>query len=139
FSSRRRHTRSKRDWSSDVCSSDLSGDVVTVLRDLRLVGEEAPRLREHAILLEVEDSLVVEDEGGQPPFRDALRDVVEDSFEPRRHRLRCQAGTCLSASLVGGLVSGVPRRCSISLPIWRERLTCSSVLRTCSSGTKSSV
>src|SRR5699024_11829301 len=26
FSSRRRHTRSKRDWSSDVCSSDLSID-----------------------------------------------------------------------------------------------------------------
>src|SRR5699024_11419784 len=27
FSSRRRHTISKRDWSSDVCSSDLSGIV----------------------------------------------------------------------------------------------------------------
>src|SRR5699024_12302912 len=27
FSSRRRHTRSKRDWSSDVCSSDLARDV----------------------------------------------------------------------------------------------------------------
>src|SRR5206468_8131819 len=26
FSSRRRHTRSDRDWSSDVCSSDLCGD-----------------------------------------------------------------------------------------------------------------
>src|SRR5699024_11738136 len=26
FSSRRRHTRSKRDWSSDVCSSDLLFD-----------------------------------------------------------------------------------------------------------------
>src|SRR5699024_6840043 len=26
FSSRRRHTRSKRDWSSDVCSSDLTPD-----------------------------------------------------------------------------------------------------------------
>src|SRR2546421_9490712 len=25
FSSRRRHTRSDRDWSSDVCSSDLTG------------------------------------------------------------------------------------------------------------------
>src|SRR5699024_11845652 len=25
FASRRRHTRSKRDWSSDVCSSDLLG------------------------------------------------------------------------------------------------------------------
>src|SRR5699024_1978391 len=32
FSSRRRHTISKRDWSSDVCSSDLSnlfGDIMT--------------------------------------------------------------------------------------------------------------
>src|SRR3989440_5671648 len=26
FSSRRRHTRSDRDWSSDVCSSDLIGN-----------------------------------------------------------------------------------------------------------------
>ena len=26
FSSRRRHTRLVSDWSSDVCSSDLSGD-----------------------------------------------------------------------------------------------------------------
>src|SRR5207249_8715575 len=39
FSSRRRHTRSKRDWSSDVCSSDLftvarlGGDEFTVLLD----------------------------------------------------------------------------------------------------------
>src|SRR5438874_7127624 len=32
FSSRRRHTRSLRDWSSDVCSSDLSK--VTVLEML---------------------------------------------------------------------------------------------------------
>src|SRR5699024_12171778 len=30
FSSRRRHTRSKRDWSSDVCSSDL--DVAFVIQ-----------------------------------------------------------------------------------------------------------
>src|SRR5699024_11336055 len=28
FSSRRRHTRSKRDWSSDVCSSDLAPLIV---------------------------------------------------------------------------------------------------------------
>src|SRR5437868_15345317 len=27
FSSRRRHTRSKRDWSSDVCSSDLDVEI----------------------------------------------------------------------------------------------------------------
>src|SRR5438105_13559707 len=29
FSSRRRHTRSTRDWSSDVCSSDLVGARMT--------------------------------------------------------------------------------------------------------------
>src|SRR5699024_3794808 len=31
FSSRRRHTRSKRDWSSDVCSSDLGGMIASAL------------------------------------------------------------------------------------------------------------
>src|SRR2546421_6029679 len=30
FSSRRRHTRSDRDWSSDVCSSDLICSIVTL-------------------------------------------------------------------------------------------------------------
>src|SRR5204862_3931532 len=31
FSSRRRHTSSLRDWSSDVCSSDLKADVMKKL------------------------------------------------------------------------------------------------------------
>src|SRR5699024_11340823 len=30
FSSRRRHTRSKRDWSSDVCSSDLTTNLAPI-------------------------------------------------------------------------------------------------------------
>src|SRR6266496_3106897 len=40
FSSRRRHTRSLRDWSSDVCSSDLGSIVRFVGSDSidRLVG-----------------------------------------------------------------------------------------------------
>src|SRR5699024_11920455 len=33
FSSRRRHTRSKRDWSSDVCSSDLSLEQIAASLD----------------------------------------------------------------------------------------------------------
>src|SRR5256886_5931889 len=33
FSSRRRHTRFDCDWSSDVCSSDLSGRRAAVVRD----------------------------------------------------------------------------------------------------------
>src|SRR5699024_11580572 len=42
FSSRRRHTRSKRDWSSDVCSSDLAVSRLLKTRQVR----EAKELRE---------------------------------------------------------------------------------------------
>src|SRR5690349_23814448 len=36
FSSRRRHTRSLRDWSSDVCSSDLLTDAKNIHLDPRV-------------------------------------------------------------------------------------------------------
>src|SRR5437870_11365082 len=47
FSSRRRHTRWPRDWSSDVCSSDLPefgrGDGVDGLIELKgLLGRQVP-------------------------------------------------------------------------------------------------
>src|SRR2546429_1717634 len=44
FSSRRRHTRCSRDWSSDVCSSDLDAAIpalVTGVADLAPDGGEA--------------------------------------------------------------------------------------------------
>src|SRR5699024_11230975 len=41
FSSRRRHTRSKRDWSSDVCSSDLTAGT-EALRALRALLNRVP-------------------------------------------------------------------------------------------------
>src|SRR3989440_6436897 len=44
FSSRRRHTRSDRDWSSDVCSSDLNA-VVTVNPNALREAEERDRER----------------------------------------------------------------------------------------------
>src|SRR3712207_7287924 len=40
FSSRRRHTRYWRDWSSDVCSSDLAA-----MTELRALEEAHPDLR----------------------------------------------------------------------------------------------
>src|SRR5689334_25222184 len=43
FSSRRRHTRWNCDWSSDVCSSDLAGDLEPSLRDQRYVDEPGRR------------------------------------------------------------------------------------------------
>src|SRR5690625_7928929 len=48
FSSRRRHTRWPRDWSSDVCSSDLLGDESTTAapeqeeENLSLPGQDSP-------------------------------------------------------------------------------------------------
>src|SRR5207249_8057017 len=48
FSSRRRHTRSKRDWSSDVCSSDLDAERhdphVFLLDTLGLLDRRLPLL-----------------------------------------------------------------------------------------------
>src|SRR5207249_9067744 len=40
FSSRRRHTRSKRDWSSDVCSSDLTEVVLHSLGEAMYVVDK---------------------------------------------------------------------------------------------------
>src|SRR2546421_1435795 len=52
FSSRRRHTRSDRDWSSDVCSSDLTTQAAQVLGytlskflGIKVVAEMEPRRR----------------------------------------------------------------------------------------------
>src|SRR5699024_11440137 len=60
FSSRRRHTRSKRDWSSDVCSSDLipwyrrlmlmSGLLVSTVSSEKIEPEEIEWLKEGDIL-----------------------------------------------------------------------------------------
>src|SRR5690625_5801021 len=52
FSSRRRHTRWPRDWSSDVCSSDLAGTVLDGIRMRAVVKniEHAPQ----ETILEVE-------------------------------------------------------------------------------------
>src|SRR5690606_34135331 len=42
--SRRRHTRFSRDWSSDVCSSDLTGKLVlTQLREIGTGTNDPPR------------------------------------------------------------------------------------------------
>src|SRR5699024_11881436 len=60
FSSRRRHTRSKRDWSSDVCSSDLKTALVIMaaglgsrfgkgIKQLAKVGPQGEIIMEYSI------------------------------------------------------------------------------------------
>src|SRR5690606_36393515 len=43
FSSRRRHTRFSRDWSSDVCSSDLSLLIIHMVKKLQIKEGESTR------------------------------------------------------------------------------------------------
>src|SRR5690606_39832623 len=49
FSSRRRHTRFSRDWSSDVCSSDLGGRQITAT--LTGLPRRVPLLAAKALVL----------------------------------------------------------------------------------------
>src|SRR2546421_2009229 len=80
FSSRRRHTRSDRDWSSDVCSSDLlataGGDRPQARAGDRDAGElERP---DHVLLplaLAVHALAQVEDEVGPPRHREPAQIV----------------------------------------------------------------
>src|SRR3712207_7756183 len=86
FSSRRRHTRYWRDWSSDVCSSDLEalaavdGEALDLLTELRAVADEELRgvavgeLREHLGQLRVDRRAVV-----------ALHEVLDDELPVGLH------------------------------------------------------
>src|SRR5438034_8270151 len=62
FSSRRRHTRSLCDWSSDVCSSDLSrcpvGDLAALLR---IVVERTQADRDDAFLETFAEAVALEE------------------------------------------------------------------------------
>src|SRR5690606_10185932 len=61
FSSRRRHTRFSRDWSSDVCSSDLLGGYAeTLLEEISPLQVRAP---EHALSPGIAMALVIDKSG----------------------------------------------------------------------------
>src|SRR6266513_6033416 len=84
FSSRRRHTRSKRDWSSDVCSSDLA-DLAGAARaparriDVARVGDLQRRVEEVEAF--EEERPLLREEDREAPVRRDLRDVRLDLRE----------------------------------------------------------
>src|SRR6266542_5003380 len=80
FSSRRRHTRCYRDWSSDVCSSDL--DTLS----LTMEGEGA------GVLPLDERNLVIR----------AVRALAEHTGEPPHARLHLRKHIPVAAGLAGG-------------------------------------
>src|SRR5690606_26255831 len=80
FSSRRRHTRFSRDWSSNVCSSDL----LDITREAKKTGQKK-RLRtlkdldRAALLLARACSLLLDDNADDPDLRRAIFSCVPKS------------------------------------------------------------
>src|SRR2546422_8837643 len=73
FSSRRRHTRCSRDWSSDVCSSDLTAYFAARPEYLQRVFDRS-RLYLYHIVEEIEKRGL--------PTELALLPMVESAFNP---------------------------------------------------------
>src|SRR5699024_11863982 len=96
FSSRRRHTRSKRDWSSDVCSSDL----FFFLFDLNAIGRDHRGLiQTRVLILEVVRTQIVGVRFFQERMQamDRRKDIMgvrrfADRSEERRVGKECSSG-----------------------------------------------
>src|SRR5687768_18506060 len=95
FSSRRRHTRCSRDWSSDVCSSNpalyatIGGTIAVMIVLLALVGGQIAQMQREAQEREARarvDALFNEayqDSGGEPaPVDEGDKPVADDYYYP---------------------------------------------------------
>src|SRR5260221_10273739 len=86
FSSRRRHTRSLCDWSSDVCSSDLAVAEDAELR--ALVERRFHFLRQRDVLdVELRQLEAIRGEFGADRVDGRLRDLVEIGRASCRERV----------------------------------------------------
>src|SRR5699024_3146223 len=70
FSSRRRHTRSKRDWSSDVCSSDLDRELKEIEEKLNHIMLSIPNIPHESVPVgeDEDDNVVARTWGEQTKF-----------------------------------------------------------------------
>src|SRR5256886_3429312 len=85
FSSRRRHTRFDCDWSSDVCSSDLTFTLGVMMRYLCIHGHfyQPPRENPSLEAIELQDSAY--------PYHDWNERVSSERSEERRVGKECRS------------------------------------------------
>src|SRR5438034_7277050 len=79
FSSRRRHTRSLCDWSSDVCSSDLEAAIRWYERAFKLPGID----EETRIALNYELASAYENAGNKPAALSHFMEVYGSNIDYR--------------------------------------------------------
>src|SRR5699024_11929408 len=103
FSSRRRHTRSKRDWSSDVCSSDLAEAIgislPTAYRLARSCGWEAPNAAESGASRQRGKSKTKYTQEQKNTFFKAF-DRLQNRSEERRVGKECRGGGWAARAIV---------------------------------------
>src|SRR5690606_534128 len=99
FSSRRRHTRFSRDWSSDVCSSDLAPAAPTRPAGAARVPAPALPLDRLAPLADVMGTWPgMQDAPGRTHFASVLEHQLGRRIDLRGGRLREDAVTLLRAA-----------------------------------------
>src|SRR5699024_12225656 len=74
FSSRRRHTRSKRDWSSDVCSSDLFSNILSNAVAYTLPGS--------SIFVRIDNRKLIVENECEPIPAEHLKHIFEPFYRP---------------------------------------------------------
>src|SRR5690606_41061791 len=79
FSSRRRHTRFSRDWSSDVCSSDLDEKNFFITKKYNLTVEDFVELPQVYKFIE---KYVRENKGAIPDYRTVQAEFEEFEYMP---------------------------------------------------------
>src|SRR6476661_1220827 len=106
FSSRRRHTRFKCDWSSDVCSSDLRLEVVNIR--LVVTAGRPDTLAEQWLSA----PWIAE-----PPVADDTRDVIfTDAARPMRTRVVWRPSLAAGARIDGPAVIEEPNATTLIHP-----------------------
>src|SRR5690606_40842415 len=88
FSSRRRHTSFSRDWSSDVCSSDLMYNMGAANRNALNHSQTLEQRKE--IIAEAAKQRWVEFEGGETKYTSGtVHELTENRSEERRVGKEC--------------------------------------------------